>query len=95
MHILLFCFIEGTDYDVIEGYPESIFFPVASQKGCKVCTEFEIIDDTSYEKDKHFFVHVESEDNVVIHQNYTRVDIIDDDGILSSVDNKEKRVSNG
>jgi hypothetical protein len=57
-----------------------LLFPVASQKGCEICTRIEILDDGSFEKEEHFFVHVESEENAITQQNYTRVDIIDDDG---------------
>ena len=60
--------------------------PAGSVTGDQVCVNVPLIDDDSFEKTEYFILHVESEENVVIHDSsYLSIHIYDNDGMLTSV----------
>ena len=74
---VFFC-IEGEDF---EDTNAAEYLPARSVTGDQVCAYVPLIDDDYFEKREHFYVHVESEENVEIHGlPYIPVYIYDNDG---------------
>ena len=74
----MLCYVAGEDFEdtcVTESLPAN------SVTGARVCVYIPLIDDDYFEKREYFYVHVEPEENVVIHDSpYIPVHIYDDDG---------------
>ena len=51
-----------------------------------VCFNISVVDDDIVEGDQYFLVHVNSEENVVIHSPYNTIHIHDDDSKLTRLE---------
>ena len=58
---------------------DSLSFSSGSQSGDMVCTNISIFDDLAFEKEEDFFVHVSTEPDVIIDDEYAIINIIDND----------------
>ena len=70
--------IDGQDFTGVDML--NLSFSPGSVNGDPICTRIAIIDDDAFEKDEHFYVHIDSEENVVIEEEYAPVYIHDNDG---------------
>lgn len=70
----------GEDYEALH---ENLAFPISSEDEARLCFNISLYDDDTVEGDQYFLVHVESEENVVIHLPYSTIHIHDDDSRLT------------
>lgn len=81
MCVLLVVLSAGRDY---VGVLEVLTFGVSSYNGDTQCVNISILDDAIFEKNENFYVHISSEVDVEIHQQYAPVYIIDDESKIMS-----------
>jgi hypothetical protein len=62
-----------------EAFDMTITIPARSEGGREVCCDITILNDEGFERNEFFRLNVESEGNVVIHEEYIKVHIQDDD----------------
>ena len=77
--MILIYFLAPTDYLSVSTQSN---FPVSSENGSTECVNISIVDDLAYEKDKIFFVIIESEPEVILPDPNVTVVIADDEGML-------------
>lgn len=76
VHILLSL---SAEQDYIAVNNQTLSFDVGDVDGELRCVDITILDNIAFEKTEHFYVHIDSETEVVIHQEYAPVYIVDDD----------------